>query len=145
MNKEKLQFCHPLRVRYAEVDAQGIVFNAHYLTYFDTSLTEFMRHIGITFTPANITALEYDYHLVKATVEFHGRVNFDDELEIYVGIGRIGNSSLTFKLYLYRKDEDALLTSGEIIWVHANQQTHQSAPLPPEIIEKLTPFLIDAG
>ena len=45
MKKTDYKFIYTFRVRYAEVDAQGIVFNAHYLTYFDCLITEYYRKL----------------------------------------------------------------------------------------------------
>ncbi len=142
MNKSILKFNFTLRVRYSEIDAQGIVFNAHYLTYFDTTLTEFFRTLGILFSPQEASTLEYDYHLVKSVVEYHAPVYFDEVIDIYVGVGRIGNSSLTFKLFIYVADEENARTSGEIIWVYANRKTNKSTPLPPDVIELLEPYVM---
>jgi acyl-CoA thioester hydrolase len=143
MNKPSLKFHYTLRIRYAEIDAQGIVFNAHYLTYFDTTLTEFFRRLGILFSPQNVSTLDYDYHLVKSVVEYHMPIHFDEVIDIYVGVARIGNSSLTFKLFIYVDDEETPRTSGEIIWVHANRNTGKSVSLPVDVIETLQPYLIN--
>ena len=43
MSIEKFSLVHPLRVRWAEADMQGVVFNAHYLAYFDIAITEYWR------------------------------------------------------------------------------------------------------
>lgn len=142
MDKSNLKFHHRLRVRYAEIDAQSIVFNAHYLTYFDTSLTEFFRSIGIHFAGHEASTRDYDYHTVKSVVEYHAPIFFDEVIDIYVGVARIGNSSLTFKLFIFVADEDTPRTSGEIIWVHANRKTGKSAPLPADIIKKLEPYVL---
>lgn len=142
MKKSALKFHHSLRVRYSEIDAQSIVFNAHYLTYFDTTLTEFFRTLGITFGTLNVSTLEYDYHLVKSTVEYHMPIYFDEVIDIYVGVARIGTSSLTFKLFIYVADETRPRTTGEIIWVHANRKTEKSAPLPEAVIKKLEPYIL---
>lgn len=142
MDKSTLKFNFTLRVRYSEIDAQGIVFNAHYLTYFDTTLTEFFRTLSILFSPQEASTLDYDYHLVKSVVEYHAPVYFDEVLDIYVGVARIGNSSLTFELFIYVADEDAPRTSGEIIWVYANRKTNKSASLPADVIDKLEPYII---
>jgi acyl-CoA thioester hydrolase len=142
MNKSSLKFHYTLRVRYSEIDAQGIVFNAHYLTYFDTTLTELFRTLGILFNPQDVSNLEYDYHLVKSVVEYLAPVYFDEVVDIYVGLERIGNSSLTFKLFIYVQDEDKPRTLGEIIWVYANRKTGKSTSLPSDIIEKLQPYVL---
>lgn len=142
MEKSQLKFYHRFRVRYSEIDAQSIVFNAHYLTYFDTAVTEFFRSLGIVFSDTNISTLEFDYHLVKSVVEYHAPIYFDEVIDVYVALQSIGNSSLTFKLFIFVGDEDTPRTSGEIIWVYANRKTEKSAPLPQDVIEKLTPYLL---
>ena len=78
MQKSDLKFSFRFRVRYAEIDAQGIVFNAHYLTYFDTAITEFYRSIGINLSEQDVASLDYDYHLVKSVVEYHAPIHFDE-------------------------------------------------------------------
>lgn len=143
MDKTQLKFHHTLRVRYSEIDAQGIVFNAHYLTYFDTTLTEFFRALDMTFDTSAMSTLEYDYHLIKSVVEYHAPIYFDEVIDIYVGVARVGNSSLTFKLFIYVGDEKSPRTSGEIIWVYANRNTGKSTPLPEPVIQKLQPYLLD--
>jgi len=142
MQKTDLKFSFQFRVRYAEIDAQGVVFNANYLTYFDTAVTEFFRSIGISFSEQGVTDLEYDYHLVKSVVEYHAPIHFDDVIDVYVGLGRIGNSSMTFRLFIYSEDDEQPRTSGEVIWVYANRKTGKSAPLPDEIRESLAPYIL---
>src|SRR5512139_91900 len=100
MNRDQIRFFHELRVRYAEVDSQGIVFNAHYLTYFDTALTEFLRAIGHDYG-ALVSAEGLDFHLVKSTVEYLAPIRNDALIEIGVAVGRIGNTSLTWRLGIF--------------------------------------------
>jgi acyl-CoA thioester hydrolase len=137
MQRTNFAFFYPLRVRYSEIDAQGIVYNSHNLTYFDLTITEYMRHIGYNVSPLNMQAQGKDFHVVKATVEYHAPMKYDDELEIYIRAGRVGRSSITWELAIFRKNEDELLSSGEVIWVYTDQQTHKSTPLPAELIERL--------
>lgn len=78
-------FMHTLRVRWAEVDAQGIVFNGHYLTYFDVGITEYWRAAGLRYPDAFATA-DTDLFLVKATLEYRAPARFDDLLDIAVRV-----------------------------------------------------------
>src|SRR4029079_12969103 len=64
-----VSFRHRIRVRYAEIDGQGVVFNAHWLTYFDDSCTRFMESLG--FGP-DFWVSEFDVMLVKASLEWAG-------------------------------------------------------------------------
>jgi acyl-CoA thioester hydrolase len=137
VNAADFRYFHPLRVRYAEVDAQGIVFNAHYLTYFDTALTEYLRDIGYD-AGAVIRDRGLDFHLVKATVEYHAPIRSDALVRIGVAAQRIGNSSITWKLGIFPHDNEELLSSGEIIWVCSRNGEHRSHPLPAELLALLT-------
>jgi acyl-CoA thioester hydrolase len=83
-------FVHRIRVRYAEIDGQGVVFNAHWLTYFDDSCTRFMTSLG--FGPG-FWIKEFDVMLVKAVVEWSGPAGFDDFLDIEVAPSRIGTKA----------------------------------------------------
>ena len=76
-----MAFVHEVRPRYAEVDAQGVVFNAHWLTYFDDSCTRFMTGLG--FGPG-FWIKEFDVMLVKAVVEWVGPAGFDEWIDIEV-------------------------------------------------------------
>ena len=137
MQRSDFAFFHPLRVRYSEIDAQGIVYNAHYLTYFDLTITEYMRHMGCNVSPLAMQTQGKDFHVVKATVEYKAPMRYDDELEIHIRAGRVGRSSITWELAIFRKGEEDVLSSGEVIWVYTDQQTHKSTPLPAELVERL--------
>ena len=136
MRKSDFPFSFPFRVRYAEIDGQGVVFNAHYLTYFDTAITEFMRYLGYDYM-GQVARTGEDFHLVKSLVEYKAPIRFDADIEVHVRAGRIGRTSLTFALAIFPKDGDQVLSTGEIVWVNTNQKTHKTAPVPPELITLL--------
>jgi len=133
MQRTDFAYFYLLRVRYAEVDAQGVVFNAHYLTYFDTAITEFMRASGFNYKEL-FTTRGLDFHLIKATVEFLKPIGFDRLIEVGVRVGRIGRSSVAFDLGIFEKDDHTCLARGEIIWVCAQVGTHKSHPLPEDFV-----------
>ena len=83
-------FVHTVRPRYAKIDAQGVVFNAHWLTYFDDSCTRFMTSLG--FGP-NFCVKEFDVMLVKAVLEWVGPAGFDEWIDVAVAPTRIGTKS----------------------------------------------------
>ena len=138
MDRSDYQFTHQIRVRFGEVDYQGIVFNANYLTYFDVVLTEFLRAAGLIYAADPEDRDEFDWHVVKATLELKSPARADDLLDACVKIGRFGRSSLTFDLAIFRPEEEAPCTLGEIIWVYTNQTSHTSAEIPAELREKLS-------
>jgi acyl-CoA thioester hydrolase len=129
MTRDQFRFFHPFRVRYSEIDGQGVLFNAHYLTFYDTAITEFFRALGYDqFADAQKTGM--DFHVVKAVVEYKAPIRFDWELDVGVRVARLGNSSLVFELAIFQKGQNDLLATGEIVWVNTDQTTQRPAPIP---------------
>ncbi|PJK30316.1 acyl-CoA thioesterase [Minwuia thermotolerans] len=141
--RNAFRFAHPFRVRYAEIDGQGIVFNAHYLTYFDTAITEYLRHLGYDYE-AEVKRTGDDFHLVKTTLEYRAPIRFDEEIEVGVRVPRIGRSSLVFELGIFGKGESEPRATGENIWVNTNQTTHETVPVPDRFIDLIRTLEGDA-
>lgn len=127
-------FFWPTRVRYSEIDAQGVVFNAHYLTYFDTAITDYLRALPYAYGLGGDKAAGTDFHLVKSTVEYRAPIRFDQEIEVGVRTGKLGRTSAAFALAIFPKGGADLLSTGEIIWVNTDLQAHKSAPLPEAFV-----------
>lgn len=130
--KSEFRFFHRLRVRWAEVDMQKIVFNAHYLMYFDTAISDYWRAMALPYEDA-MQALEGDLYVRKATVEFNASARVDDLLDVGMKCVRVGNSSIQFLGGLFRGDE--LLVTCELIYVFADPATQTSKPVPPLLRE----------
>ena len=137
-DRDSFDFFYALRVRYSEIDAQGVVFNAHYLTYFDTALTEYMRHLEIDYQ-GMVNRLGVDFHLVKSTVEYLSPIRFDELIEVAVRPARIGRSSITWDMAIFHRGENECLTRGEVIWVCAAVGEHQSCPIPEAFLRLVPP------
>ncbi len=139
MAKSDFRFAWPFRVRYAEVDRQRIVFNAHYLTYFDTAITEYFRKLPYDYM-GQVERTGEDYNTVRTLVEYQQPIEFDEDIEVHVRTSRMGRTSLTFLLEIHPKDADDLRATGEVVWVNADQAAHSAAALPEELIEKIAAF-----
>ena len=127
MNREDFRFFHRLRVRWAEVDMQKIVFNAHYLMYFDTAVADYWRALAMPYEQG-MQQLEGDLYVKKATVEFHASARMDDRLDVGMKCARIGNSSMQFLGAIFRGEE--LLIGCELVYVFADPATQTSRPVP---------------
>lgn len=127
--REQYSWFHRLRVRYSEIDGQGIVFNAHYLTYFDVALTEFMRERDFDFVEM-VRTEQLDFHLVKSLVEYKLPIRMDQLIDIGVRAARVGTSSVSWHLGIFSADTDTCLACGEIVWVCSRVGEHKSHPLP---------------
>lgn len=133
MAKNDFKFSFGFKVRYSETDMQGVVFNAHYLTYFDTAITEYVRWLEFDYQ-GHREKLGQDFHTVHVDLDFYSPCRFDDELDVCVRVCKLGQSSLTFQLEIFLKGRDELMTSGRVIWVNADQKEHKSRPLPLELV-----------
>jgi acyl-CoA thioester hydrolase len=110
-------FMHRLRVRFAECDPQGIVFNAHYLAYADVALTELFRAVFGSY--ANVIERGVDVVVGEANVVFRAPARWDDELEMAVTIAQLGTTSMTMVLVMTRAEDGELLTQTRLryVWV----------------------------
>ena len=134
LSRSDFRFFHRLRVRWAEVDMQKIVFNAHYLMYFDTAIADYWRALALPYQ-ATMDSLAGDLYVVKATVEFHASAEVDDQIEVAMKCARIGTSSMVFTGAIFRGEQH--LISGEIVYVFADPATQTSRPVPPILRETI--------
>ena len=128
MRRGDFTMFHSLRVRWAEVDRQDVVFNGHYFLYFDVGVTEYWRAIGLSYPNGYVDRYGADMLAVKAGAEFHGSARYDDVIDVGCRTGRIGRSSIQFLLGIWRGEEH--LTSGELVYVNTSLQTHLAVPWP---------------
>lgn len=127
LTRQPFRFFHHLRVRWAEVDMQKIVFNAHYLMYFDTAIADYWRALALPYE-TTMQALQGDLYVKKATLEFHASARIDDQLDVALQCSRIGTSSMVFTGAIFCGEEH--LISGELIYVFADPVTQTSRPVP---------------
>ena len=137
ISRQDFRFFHRLRVRWVEVDMQKIVFNAHYLMYFDTAISDYWRALAMPYEES-MQQLGGDLYVKKASVEYHGSARFDDQLDVALKCARIGNSSLVFTGAIFRGDE--LLISCELVYVFADPSSQTSRSVPDALRALLTGF-----
>ncbi len=137
MNRDDFRFFERLRVRWVEVDLQKIVFNGHYLMYFDTAVAGYWRAMAMPYHET-MKYLDGDLYVRKATLEYLDSARYDDQLDIGMRCVRIGNSSILFGAAVYRGD--TLLVSGELVYVFANPDTQTPLPVPAQLRELLQDF-----
>jgi YbgC/YbaW family acyl-CoA thioester hydrolase len=142
MKRSEFRYFDRLRVRWAEIDAQKIVFNAHYLMYFDTAVAGYWRALALPYAQS-MESLGGDLYVRKATVEYHGSARYDDRLDVGMRCARIGNSSIQFLGSVFRGDD--LLVEGELIYVFADPHSQTSRPVPASLRAVLEGFEAGQG
>ena len=130
MQRQDFRFFHPLRVRWVEVDMQKIVFNGHYLMYFDTAVGDYWRNLVLPYEQT-MHELGGDLYVVKSSLEYKASAVYDDLLHI-------GISSITFQACAFRGKQ--VLVTGELVYVYADPATQTSKPVPQELRDTLLGF-----
>ena len=136
----------PLRVRYAECDLQGIVFNANYLAFADVGLTEYMRALVAADRPQGkgdmmgtfTRHFGGDNWVRHADVDFRAPAKADDLLDIAVRITRFGRTSYALLVHILRGDE--LLNVVKLTYVWFDPATEQVSPVSAKFIEAVSTF-----
>lgn len=123
----EFSFSHPLRVRWAECDPQGIVFFGRYYEYFDLGMTEYLRGLGYSY-PTAFADTGGDLFIKHSHCDYHGSARFDEDIAVDTRVAKLGRSSIVFDFRVRREDET--LTTGEIVYVFADPEARTSMPLP---------------
>ncbi len=137
ITRQSFRFFHRLRVRWAEVDMQKIVFNGHYLMYFDTAIADYWRALALPYEET-MHQLCGDLYVKKATLEYFASARYDDTLDIGLRCGRVGNSSITFTGGIFAGDK--LLVTCELVYVYADPVSQTSRPVPQVLRELFAAF-----
>lgn len=127
-------FRYYLRVRYAECDAQKVVFNARYGEYVDLAVGEFFRALGLG---AEMVSGELDYQLVKQTTEWQSPARYDDVLACAVALRRLGTTSFTLGVDFHRAADGTSLARVETVYVLVDAALRKRA-LPEDLRQRLT-------
>ena len=130
MQRSDFRCLHRLRVRWAEVDMQKVVFNAHYLAYLDLALMDYWRALALPYQDS-MAVLGGEMLVKKATLEYHASARLDDVLDIGLRCEQVGTSSVRFGAGIFRGQ--TLLTSGELVYVFADLASQSSRPVPPAL------------
>ena len=134
MTRPGFAFSHRLRVRYAEIDGQKVVFNSRYLEYADVALSEYWRWLRLADLPEWRTM---EFHVARATVDYKLPFRYDDMFDAYARTDRIGTASVTSRVELVHAETGALHTGIELVHVNVDLTAGRSAPIPPEIRERM--------
>ena len=131
------------RVGFSDTDAQGVVYYGRYMPYFDLSRTEFHRHLG----RANFGTA--DLAMRATSVEYHAGARFDDLLEVFVRVERIGRTSITYDHAAYRIDEnggdDVLMATAKATVVCIDLDERKPVPVPDSFRERIAAFEQSTG
>jgi acyl-CoA thioester hydrolase len=124
------------RVWFSDTDAQGVVYYGRYLPYFDHARTEYHRHLGMS--GPSVGAAEFVMR--ASTVEYHAPARFDDLLEIFVRLARIGRTSAAYECAAYRQEDDALMVTATQTLVLVELAERRAVPIPDAFRDAIRAF-----
>jgi acyl-CoA thioester hydrolase len=130
-----MTFEHSVRVRYGEVDLQGIVFNANWLAYFDDAVTRFFDSLGFPPKDTFMGHGEFDFTVVRAVLDWKGPAGLDDEVRITVRPARLGTSS--FDLRYTAEVDGRAACEATITYVSVKPGGLSTQPTPDTVRAKL--------
>ena len=131
-------FTFPMRVRFAECDPQGIVFNSRYLEYFDVAMTEIWREAIGPYDEATAAA-DVELVVAEAGIRYRDSLRFDDEFELQASVSRLGTTSMTTAIYVLR--DGAVVAEGELRHVFLARAGGRPTPVPEPIRTAFLPYL----
>jgi acyl-CoA thioester hydrolase len=131
-------FEHQLRVRWAECDPQGVVFNGHYLAYADINITELWRAAYGSYS----TMLERGVDIVvgEARLRFLASARFDDLLTLEVAVTHLGTTSIETRHRIRRGPE--LLVEVQMRHVMVDRESLAKTPIPDWAREGLSAWRV---
>lgn len=134
----EFRFFHPIEVRYGDLDPQGHLNNAKYLTYFETGRINYFAHLGL-FTQGQ-SFMEIGVILADARVTFLAPVHYGMPIKVGVRVSKIGNKSMTVDQNIVHAESGEVLATGQVILVAFDYHTNKTMPVPDAMREKIVTY-----
>jgi acyl-CoA thioester hydrolase len=132
--KPPFKYSSLTRVGFSDTDAQGIVYYGRYMPYFDQARTEYMRHLEL------LNRRDGDFVMRAATIEYFAPARFDDTLEIFVRVSRIGRTSVTFEHSAFRTEDDHLMVTASQTLVYVDPRERAARFIPDIVRQRILEF-----
>jgi acyl-CoA thioester hydrolase len=133
--KPPFKFASFTRVGFSDTDAQGIVYYGRYLPYFDAARVEYHRHL-------DMLKLETggEFVMRASNVEYHAPARFDDLLEVFIRVSRVGRTSVTYEMAAYRVEDDVLMVTANQTLVLVDLQERKACAIPDVVRDRIRAF-----
>jgi acyl-CoA thioester hydrolase len=135
MGRAPFKFSARTRVGFSDTDAQGVVYYGRYNPYFDLARVEYLRGLKLLRRRG-----DGDFVMRANDVEYFAPAVFDDELEVFARVSRIGRTSVTFEFAAYREGDDALMVTAHQTLVYVDSADRKARPVPDEFRRTVAAF-----
>jgi len=123
------------RVGFSDTDAQGVVYYGRYNPYFDLARVEYLRQLGVLHAQTNM-----DFVMRANTVEYFAPAVFDDEIEVFCRVARIGRTSMTYEFSAFREPDDVLMVKATQTLVLVDRAERRAQEIPTWLRERIAAF-----
>ena len=124
--KPPFKYSSLTRVGFSDTDAQGIVYYGRYLPYFDTARVEYHRHLGLLRPGPE----EREFVMRANTIEYLAPARFDDLIEVFIRVSKIGRTSVTYEFAAYNVENDLLMVTAQQTLVLVDLDERKACPIP---------------
>ncbi len=132
--RSEFSVCYAITTRWNDNDIYGHVNNVTYYSFFDTAVNRFLiEQGGLNIHEDNIVAF-----VVSSRCDYHSPVAYPENIEVGIQVKKLGNSSVTYRLAIFKPSENVAIASGEFVHVFVNRQTNKSVSIPENIRSALT-------
>jgi acyl-CoA thioester hydrolase len=128
----------PIATRWMDNDTYGHVNNVTYYSYFDTAVNEHLIRFG-GLDIVNDSAIGY---AVETSCRFAKPLSFPETIDVGLRVARLGNSSVTYEIGIFRRGDDEPAASGRFVHVWVDRATERPVPIPPRIRAALEPLVV---
>lgn len=132
------RFYHPIEVRYGDLDPQGHVNNARYLTYFEQARIAYWIEMGFFSTDQSF--MEIGVILADVHLTYLEPVYFGQKIQVGVHVTRLGNKSMTWEQNVIDVESGKELAKAEIVIVAYDYRQEKTIPIPQKWREKIVEF-----
>jgi len=129
------KFSARTRVGFSDTDAQGIVYYGRYNPYFDLARVEYLRSLDLLHMKRS-----GDFVMRANDVEYFAPAVFDDEIEVFARVARVGRTSVTFEFAAYRTPDDVLMVTAHQTLVYVDLGDRTASPVPGDYRERVLAF-----
>jgi len=134
----EFRFFYPIEIRYGDLDAQGHVNNAKYLTFFEQARLQYLMHLGLF--ARNQSFMDLGAIVADVHIAFLAPVHYGDQVKVGVRTEKLGNKSMTVEQNIVNIAGGEELAKGEIVLVAFNYREQKTIPVPDDWREKISRF-----
>ena len=132
------KFFHRTEVRYGDLDPQGHVNNAIYLTYFEQARVYYLIQLGLFSKDQSF--MEVGVIIADIHITYHSTTHYDDPIKVGVQTTKIGNKSFTTEQCIMHAETGRVMATGTVVLVTFDYEGMKPIPVPDEWRQKISEF-----